>query len=91
MTSKKEALFRINAESLEQLLHPTLDPNAKTLLTKGLPASPGAASEKIVFDADEAEKLSKLEEKVILVRTETSPETYTVCMLLKVYLQEEEE
>ncbi len=73
--SKKEALFRINAESLEQLLHPTLDPNAKkTLLTKGLPASPGAASGKIVFDADEAEKLSKLEEKVILVRTETSPE-----------------
>ncbi len=73
--SKIDALNRINADSLEQLLHPTLDPNAeKVVLTKGLPASPGAASGKIVFNADEAEALSKLEEKVILVRTETSPE-----------------
>ena len=73
--SKKEALNRINPETLEQLLHPTLDPNAeKLVLTKGLPASPGAASGKIVFSADEAEMLSKAEENVILVRTETSPE-----------------
>ena len=54
--SKKEALIRINPESLEQLLHPTLDPTAKKeVLTKGLPASPGAASGKVVFTADEAE------------------------------------
>ncbi len=73
--SKKEALKRIDANTLEQLLHPTLDPNAeKIVLTKGLPASPGAASGKIVFNADEAETLAKSEEQVILVRTETSPE-----------------
>ncbi len=73
--SKKEALKRIDADTLEQLLHPTLDPNAeKIVLTKGLPASPGAASGKIVFNADEAETLAKSEEQVILVRTETSPE-----------------
>ena len=73
--TKEEALRRIDANTLEQLLHPTLDPNAKKIvLTKGLPASPGAASGKIVFNADEAESLAKLDEQVILVRTETSPE-----------------
>ncbi len=73
--SKKEALIRINPESLEQLLHPTLDPAAKKeVLTKGLPASPGAASGKVVFTADEAEKLASKGEDVILVRSETSPE-----------------
>jgi pyruvate,orthophosphate dikinase len=73
--SKKEALIRINPESLEQLLHPTLDPTAKKeVLTKGLPASPGAASGKIVFTADEAEKLALNGEDIILVRSETSPE-----------------
>ena len=73
--SKKEALIRINPESLEQLLHPTLDPTAKKeVLTKGLPASPGAASGKVVFTADEAEKLASSGEDVILVRSETSPE-----------------
>ena len=73
--SKEEALKRVDADSLEQLLHPTLDPNAsKIVLTKGLPASPGAASGKIVFTADEAESMAKSDEKVILVRTETSPE-----------------
>ena len=73
--SKKEALIRINPESLEQLLHPTLDPNTeKEVLTKGLPASPGAASGKVVFTADEAEKLASSGENVILVRSETSPE-----------------
>ena len=73
--SKKEALIRINPESLEQLLHPTLDPSAKKeVLTKGLPASPGAASGKLVFTADEAEKLASKGEDVILVRSETSPE-----------------
>ncbi len=73
--SKKEALIRINPESLEQLLHPTLDPTAKKeVLTKGLPASPGAASGKAVFTADEAEKLASNGDDVILVRSETSPE-----------------
>ncbi len=73
--SKKDALIRINSESLEQLLHPTLDPTAKKeVLTKGLPASPGAASGKVVFTADEAEKLASNGEDVILVRSETSPE-----------------
>jgi len=73
--SKKVALARINPESLEQLLHPTLDPNSrKEVLTKGLPASPGAASGKVVFTADEAEKLASSGEDVILVRSETSPE-----------------
>ncbi len=73
--SKKEAIIRINPESLEQLLHPTLDPTAKKeVLTKGLPASPGAASGKVVFTADEAEKLASNGEDVILVRSETSPE-----------------
>ncbi|PPR26496.1 MAG: Pyruvate, phosphate dikinase [Alphaproteobacteria bacterium MarineAlpha9_Bin4] len=73
--SKEEALIRVDANTLEQLLHPTLDPmEEKTILTKGLPASPGAASGKIVFNPDEAEALSKSDEQVILVRTETSPE-----------------
>ncbi len=75
LISKKEAITRISAESLDQLLHPMLDPNAKKeLLTKGLPASPGAATGKIVFSADVAEKLAKTGEKVILARIETSPE-----------------
>ncbi len=73
--TKFEAINRIKPESLEQLLHPTLDPNvSKQVLTKGLPASPGAASGKIVFTADEAEKMSNNGEDIILVRTETSPE-----------------
>ncbi len=73
--SKKEAISRINPETLEQLLHPTLDPKAKKdILTKGLPASPGAASGKVVFSADDAEKLAATGEEVILVRSETSPE-----------------
>ena len=73
--SKQDALTRIDPETLEQLLHPTLDPKVeKNVLTKGLPASPGAASGKIVFNADEAEKLAASGEQVILVRSETSPE-----------------
>ncbi len=73
--TKKNALARVDPESLEQLLHPTLDPHSKKeVLTKGLPASPGAASGKVVFTADEAEKLALSGEDVILVRSETSPE-----------------
>jgi pyruvate,orthophosphate dikinase len=73
--TEEEALLRINPASLDQLLHPTLDPRAvKNVLTKGLPASPGAASGKIVFTADEAETRAHNDEKVILCRQETSPE-----------------
>ena len=70
-----EALLRINPELLEQLLHPRLDPDcAATPLATGLPASPGAASGKCVFDADLTERLGNDGEQVILVREETKPE-----------------
>ena len=70
-----EAVQRIDPASLDQLLHPTLDPKAKRdVIATGLPASPGAASGEIVFDADEAERLKALNHRVILVRVETSPE-----------------
>ena len=73
--SKKEAILRIEPSALDQLLHPTLDPEAhRDVITKGLPASPGAASGIMVFSADEAEELSKAGKDVILVRIETSPE-----------------
>ncbi|MFC1659778.1 pyruvate, phosphate dikinase, partial [Pseudomonadota bacterium] len=72
--TKEEAIIRIEPESINQLLHPTLDPKAKKeILTKGLPASPGAASGIIVFSSEDAEEKAK-NNKVILVRTETSPE-----------------
>ena len=69
------AIKRVDPMALDQLLHPTLDPNApRDLLAKGLPASPGAASGAIVLDADTAEKRAERGEAVILVRVETSPE-----------------
>jgi pyruvate, orthophosphate dikinase len=72
---REEAIRRIEPASLDQLLHPMLDPKAKTtVLARGLPASPGAASGKVVFSADEAEALAVRGEAVILVRIETSPE-----------------
>ena len=72
---REEAIRRIEPASLDQLLHPMLDPKAKTtVLAQGLPASPGAASGKVVFSADEAESLAVRGEAVILVRIETSPE-----------------
>jgi pyruvate,orthophosphate dikinase len=72
---KKEALLRLDPKSLDQLLHPVLDPNAeKTVIAKGLPASPGAASGLVVFTSDEAERVANLGNKAILVRSETSPE-----------------
>ncbi len=75
LIEEREAVLRIDPNSLDQLLHPTLDPKAaKTVLAKGLPASPGAASGKIVFHADDAERISKEGTKVLLVRVETSPE-----------------
>jgi pyruvate, orthophosphate dikinase len=75
LISQEEAVARVDAAALDQLLHPTLDPSAtRDVLTKGLPASPGAASGKVVFDADAAEKAAANGEDVILVRVETSPE-----------------
>ncbi len=75
LITEDEALLRIDPLSLDQLLHPTLDPNAhKTILAKGLPASPGAACGIAVFTADEAEKMAQDGKDVILVRRETSPE-----------------
>ncbi len=75
LITESEALDRIAPESLDQLLHPTLDPDAaRELIARGLPASPGAASGMIVLTADEAEKRANQGDKVILVRVETSPE-----------------
>ena len=75
MITEKEAVLRVNAYALDQLLHPTLDPKAKKIvIAKGLPASPGAACGAVVFTADEAEKQGKAGKAVILVRKETSPE-----------------
>ncbi|MEA4902516.1 pyruvate, phosphate dikinase [Desulfitobacterium sp.] len=73
--SKEEAVVRIEPGQLDQLLHRRMDTTAKLeVLAKGLPASPGAASGKIVFDANEAERLGHNGEKVILLRTETTPD-----------------
>lgn len=75
MISKEEAIMRIEPEQLDHLLHRRMDTGAKLqVLAKGLPASPGAASGKIVFSAEEAERLGEAGEKVILVRTETTPD-----------------
>jgi len=76
---RKEAIKRIDPQGLDQLLHPTLDPKApRKLIAKALPASPGAASGKVVFSAEDAEVWVKdRKEKVILVRVETSPEDIT--------------
>jgi pyruvate,orthophosphate dikinase len=75
LIDRKQAIQRVDPASLEQLLHPTLDPKAqRKVLARGLPASPGAASGHIAFFADEAEDRAAKGEKVILVRAETSPE-----------------
>jgi pyruvate,orthophosphate dikinase len=75
LITEAEAVGRVEPSSLDQLLHPTIDPNAtRDVIAAGLPASPGAATGKIVFDADEAERLGAAGEAVILVREETSPE-----------------
>jgi len=75
LISEEEAILRIQPDMLAQLLHPRLDSKAKVkVMAQGLPASPGAASGKMVFDADKAESKAKLGEKVILVREETKPE-----------------
>ncbi|WP_144755447.1 pyruvate, phosphate dikinase [Bartonella saheliensis] len=75
LISREEAVMRIDAKSLDQLLHPTLDPKAERfVIGRGLPASPGAATGEIVFTSEEAETASAEGRKVILVRVETSPE-----------------
>jgi pyruvate,orthophosphate dikinase len=75
LITREQAVLRIDANQLDQLLHPTLDPKAdKKVIAKGLPASPGAATGQVVFDPDTAEKWAAEGKKVILVRIETSPE-----------------
>ncbi len=74
---KATAVQRVEPSQLDQLLHPMIDPKAElSVITTGLPASPGAASGTVVFDPDEAENMAKDGAKVILVRTETSPEDF---------------
>ena len=75
LISKKNAVLRIEPNSLDALLHPTLDEKSNIeVIAKGLPASPGAASGKVVFFSDEAERLNGMMQNTILVRVETSPE-----------------
>ena len=75
LISKKDAVLRIEPSSLDTLLHPTLDEKSNIeVIAKGLPASPGAASGKVVFSSDEAERLNDMMQNTILVRVETSPE-----------------
>jgi len=75
LISKKEAILRIDPSTLDTLLHPSLDSKVKrNIIAKGLPASPGAASGRVVFSAEEAERLNGMMQNTILVRIETSPE-----------------
>ena len=75
LISKKEAILRVDPNTLDTLLHPTLDEKVeKEIIASGLPASPGAASGKVVFSAEEAERLNSMMQDTILVRLETSPE-----------------
>lgn len=75
LITKDEALLRIDPEQLDQLLHRQIDTSAKlSPIAKGLPASPGAACGRVLFDADQAEKQGELGEKVVLVRSETTPD-----------------
>jgi pyruvate,orthophosphate dikinase len=75
LLTQAEAIKRLEPKKLDELLHPTLDPNApRKIIARGLPASPGAAVGKVVFHADEAVEMAQKGEKVVLVRVETSPE-----------------
>jgi pyruvate,orthophosphate dikinase len=75
LITPEEAILRVTPVQVEQLLHPRLDPrHPRTVIAKGLPASPGAASGEVVFSSEEAEEMKKINKKVILVRHETSPE-----------------
>ena len=78
LITEQEAVLRVDPKQVDQLLHPRLDPNAKaTVIGKGLPASPGAAAGKVVFDPAKAVAMSELGEAVILVRRETSPDDFS--------------
>ena len=80
LISRKEAILRIDPNTLDTLLHPTLNEKAqKKIIATGLPASPGAASGKVTFSAEEAEKLKEQMQDAILVRIETSPEDGRRC------------
>ncbi len=75
LIDKEEAVMRVDASQIDQLLHSQIDPGAELkVLARGLPASPGAASGRIVFDADKAEELAQKDQQVLLVRTETTPD-----------------
>ena len=75
LITRQEAIMRVEPGSLDQMLHPTIDPTSpRDVITAGLPASPGAATGRVVFDSNEAERLGAAGEAVILVREETSPE-----------------
>jgi len=77
LIDRKTAVQRVTPEHLDQLLHPTVDPDAKAeVLATGLPASPGAAQGEVVFSPDEAEEMAKEGHKVVLVRLETSPDDF---------------
>ncbi len=87
LISEEEAVARIPPNDLNQLLHPTIDPQSRLdLLTTGLPASPGAACGTVVFDADRAERLGRAGQPVILVRRETSPEDFHGMVMAKAVL-----
>ncbi len=87
LITQQEAVQRVEPDHLDQLLHPTIDANqAREVLAQGLPASPGAASGKVVFDADEAKSLGDSGESVILVRIETSPEDFHGMLVAKAIL-----
>ncbi|HEX3145570.1 MAG TPA: pyruvate, phosphate dikinase [Pyrinomonadaceae bacterium] len=77
LIDRKMAVQRVTPEHLDQLLHPTVDPNTKAqVLATGLPASPGAAQGEVIFSPDEAEEMAKEGHKVVLVRLETSPDDF---------------
>ena len=79
LISKKEAVIRIDPNTLDTLLHPTLDDKVKKeIIASGLPASPGAASGKVVFSADEAERLNGMMQDTILVRLEISIQIFKI-------------
>src|SRR5207249_6287112 len=87
LISEEEAVARIPPQDVNQLLHPTIDPNSHLdLLTTGLPASPGAACGTVVLDADRAEKLGRAGQAIILVRRETSPEDFHGMVMAKAVL-----
>ena len=78
LISKKEAVLRIDPNTLDTLLHPTLDEKVdKKIIASGLPASPGAASGKVVFSADEAERLTRMMQNTILVRARNFTRRYS--------------